>query len=54
MVYTDADEDAETMMSFAAEGAVKEGDEEEEWAVTHTTRSTCGAFQAVSWQRPAS
>ncbi|KAA1093318.1 E2-like enzyme [Puccinia graminis f. sp. tritici] len=36
MVYTDKDEDAETMMSFAAEGAV--GADDEEWAVTHTTR----------------
>ncbi|CAH7667089.1 autophagocytosis associated protein [Phakopsora pachyrhizi] len=39
MVYTDKDEDAETMMSFAAEGAVGEG-EDEDWAVTHTTRNS--------------
>ncbi|POW17834.1 hypothetical protein PSHT_06244 [Puccinia striiformis] len=41
MVYTDKDEDAETMMSFAAEGAV--GADDEEWAVTHTTRSAQSA-----------
>ncbi|KAI9620674.1 hypothetical protein KEM48_008023 [Puccinia striiformis f. sp. tritici PST-130] len=39
--YTDKDEDAETMMSFAAEGAV--GADDEEWAVTHTTRSAQSA-----------
>ncbi|EGG08589.1 uncharacterized protein MELLADRAFT_116020 [Melampsora larici-populina 98AG31] len=42
MVYTDADEDAETMMSFAAEGAVKTGDDED-WAVTHTARTAQSA-----------
>ncbi|KAG0145964.1 hypothetical protein CROQUDRAFT_658073 [Cronartium quercuum f. sp. fusiforme G11] len=42
MVYTDADEDAETMMSFVADGAVKNG-EEEDWAVTHTTRTSQAA-----------
>lgn len=48
MVYTDADEDAETMMSFAAEGAVKSGDEED-WAVTHTARSQCLCFNPFTW-----
>ncbi|OAV96037.1 hypothetical protein PTTG_02289 [Puccinia triticina 1-1 BBBD Race 1] len=45
MVYTDKDEDAETMMSFAAEGAV--GADDEEWAVTHTTRPTQSAAHDI-------
>ncbi|MBW0467128.1 hypothetical protein O181_006843 [Austropuccinia psidii MF-1] len=45
MVYTDQDEDAETMMSFAAEGAV--GADEEEWAVTHTTRTSQSAVPEI-------
>lgn len=45
MVYTDKDEDAETMMSFAAEGAV--GADDEEWAVTHTTRPAQSAAHDI-------
>ncbi|KAH8915055.1 hypothetical protein BT69DRAFT_1252180 [Atractiella rhizophila] len=44
MIYTDADEDAETMMSFAAEGAVKD---EDDWVTTHTNRESEGSSQPI-------
>lgn len=45
LAYTDADEDAEKLLSFADDGA--SSDKEEEWVQTHSGRSKYGMFLSV-------